>query len=97
MLFVIHMIDRPDAAELRAAVTEEHRRFVGGHLDSMYVGGPLLADDGETAIGSMIVKDFPDRAAAAEFIAAEPYNRAGLFESVTVRAFRPVVPAPDAS
>jgi uncharacterized protein len=91
MLFVIHMIDRPDAADLRADVADAHREFVGGHLDAMYLGGPLVADDGTTAIGSMIVMDFPDRAAAVDFIADEPYNRAGLFESVTIRAFHAVV------
>lgn len=92
MLFHIHMIDRPGGAALRAATTDAHREFVGGHLDSMYAGGPLVSDDGEQIIGSIIVKDFPDRAAAEAFIAEEPYNKAGLFESVTIRAYRPVVP-----
>lgn len=91
MLFAIHMIDRPHAQGLRATMADAHRTFVGGYLDTMYLGGPLLADDGETAIGSLIIKDFPDRAAAVEFIANEPYNKAGLFEAVTIRAFGPVV------
>lgn len=90
MLFAIHMLDRPNSAALRASVSAAHREFVGQHLDSMYLGGPLLADDGETAIGSLIIKDFPDRAAAVAFMADEPYNQAGLFESVTIRAFAPV-------
>ena len=91
MLFTIHMLDRPGAEELREATGAAHREFVGRHLDQMYLGGPLLADDGRTAVGSLIVMDFPDREAAVAFIAEEPYNRAGLFESVTVRAFGPVV------
>ena len=91
MLFVIHMVDRPGSADLRSDVADAHREFVGGHLDAMYLGGPLLADDGTTAIGSLIIMDFPDRVAAVEFIAGEPYNSAGLFESVTIRAFNPVV------
>jgi len=91
MLYVIHMIDRPHARELRQAVAEAHREFVGGHLDTMYLGGPLLDEDGKTAIGSLIVKDFPDRQAALDFIENEPYNQAGLFESVTIRAFHAVV------
>lgn len=90
MLFAIHMIDHPASAELRASVSDDHREFVGRCLDAMYVGGPLLADDGTTAIGSLIIMDFPDRSAANEFIAQEPYNVAGLFESVTIRAFHPV-------
>ena len=91
MLFVIHMIDRPGGEELRASVSDAHREFVGGHLESMYLGGPLLADDGKTLVGSMIVMDFADRAEAAAFIEQEPYNQAGLFESVVIRAFHPVV------
>jgi len=91
MLFVIHMIDHPGSADVRAATGPEHKEFVGQYVDDMFMGGPLLADDGTTAIGSMIVMDFADRAAAATFIAQEPYNQAGLFESVTIRAFHPVV------
>lgn len=91
MLFAIHMIDRPLTADLRASLSDAHREFVGGYLDTMYLGGPLLADDGETAIGSLIIKDFPDQDAAVEFTSHEPYNQAGLFESVIIRAFRPVV------
>lgn len=91
MLYTIHMLDRPDSGDLRAEVSPAHREFVGQHLESMYLGGPLLADDGETAVGSLIIKEFPNREAAVAFIADEPYNRAGLFESITVRAFGPVV------
>lgn len=91
MLFVIHMTDRPEAAELRASVAEAHREFVGRHVDSMWAGGPLLADDGKTAIGSLVIADFPDRDAAIDLISQEPYNQAGLFESVVIRAFHPVV------
>lgn len=91
MLYVIHMIDRPEGAAVRAATSAAHYEFVGRYLDSMYLGGPLMAEDGETVIGSMIVKDFDDREAAEAFIAQEPYNQAGLFESVTIRAFKAVV------
>lgn len=91
MLFAIHMIDHPNSGHIRTAASADHMAFVGEHLEKMYLGGPMLADDGETAIGSLVIMDFPDRAAATAFIASEPYNQAGLFESVTIRAFNPVV------
>ncbi len=87
MLFTIVMTDRPGGQELRAATAAAHGEWVGRHVGVMYVGGPIVSDDGETIIGSMIVGDFPDRAAAEDFIADEPYNRAGLFESVVIRRF----------
>jgi uncharacterized protein YciI len=34
----------------------------------------------------------PDRAAVDRFLAADPYTKAGLFQSVTVRPFRKVFP-----
>lgn len=92
MLFHIQMIDRPGGAALRSATSEAHLAYVGQFLDSMYAGGPLVSDDGEQIVGSIIVKDFDDRAAAEAFVAEEPYNKAGLFESVVIRAYRPVVP-----
>ena len=95
MLFAIHMIDRPASAEFRAQNADAHREFIGRHLDAMLVGGPLVADDGETRIGSLMVMDFPDRQHAVDFITDEPYHRAGLFESVTIRAFLPAVVNPD--
>ena len=63
---------------------------MGALLDTMYLGGPLRTDDGQTDIGSLIIKDFPDRDAAHAFMHDEPYHRAGLFESVTIRAFHAV-------
>ena len=90
MLFAIHMIDRPGAESLRAELSAAHLGFVGPQLDTMYAGGPLLADDGETIIGSLIIKDFADRDEAEAWISDEPYTKGGLFESVTIRAFRAV-------
>ena len=91
MLFVIHMIDRPHGAELRKQTSAAHLEFVGAHLAQMYCGGPLLDDSGKAPVGSMVIMDFDDRASAEAFIAQEPYNAAGLFESVTIRRFGPVV------
>ena len=55
-------------------------------------GEHLLADDGETPIGSGFVVDFPDRASAEAFFAEDPYNKAGLFQSVAITPYRKVLP-----
>jgi uncharacterized protein YciI len=86
MLYAFVMHDRADGREIRAATVPAHSAWVGEHTDVMYVGGPLTNDGGDI-IGSLIIGDFADRSAAAAFIAAEPYNCAGLFESVIIRRF----------
>jgi uncharacterized protein len=36
--------------------------------------------------------DYPNRAEVDRFLAEDPYGKAGLFQSVTVRPFRKVFP-----
>ena len=91
MLFAIHMIDRPGTAELRLSLREEHLAFVDAHRDSIFLGGPMRDDEDEFSVGSLVIMEFPDREAARAMLADEPYYRAGLFESVTIRAFQPLI------
>lgn len=48
--------------------------------DGMTARGPTLGTDRQSWTGSLHVVDLPDREAAREFVAREPYNQAGLFE-----------------
>lgn len=91
MLFAIHMLDRPGGAALRAATGEAHRDYVRRNADRMLLGGPLLSDDGVTMIGSLIILECAGRAEAEAFVEAEPYRRAGLFETVIIRRFAAAV------
>jgi hypothetical protein len=52
----------------------------------------MLSDDGEAMLGSVLVIEAADRAAAEGFAAGDPYAKAGLFESVTIKAFKKVFP-----
>jgi uncharacterized protein len=56
----------------------------------MVYGGALLAEDGKTAIGSLLVVNLPDRAAAQKFSDGDPYAKAGLFQSVAIHPSRKV-------
>ena len=87
MLFVIHSIDRPDSLELRKATRAAHLEYMAGY--EIPVGGPLLDAEGQMC-GSCIVLDVPDRAAAQEFMADDPYAKAGLFASATLHEFMKV-------
>lgn len=54
-----------------------------------------MSADGQTPCGSLIVVEAEDEAAARALLDADPYNEAGLFESVTVQPWRWVVGKPD--
>ena len=92
MLFVMTCLDKPDAASLRAQTRPAHLDFIRARIKNVPLAGPLLAEDEKTPIGSMLVLDLPSRAEVDRFAAEDPYVKAGLFQSVTVRPFRRVFP-----
>lgn len=87
MLFALMCLDKPDAMELRLATRERHLAYVRDNAAAVKVAGPLL-DDAEQMAGSFFILDLPDKAAAEAFSAADPYTQAGLWGSVTLRAFK---------
>ena len=88
MLYIIYQEDRPDGAALRAAHREAHFAYLEKHKDILVLGGALLADDGTTRTGSVLIINVPDRAAAEAFSRDEPFRKAGLFSSVTIARMR---------
>src|SRR5258707_12931041 len=95
MACLVLCMDRPDGATLRKATRAVHLEYMIRHKARVLFGGPLTTDDGGATVGSLMVLDWPDRAAVEAFLRDEPYTTAGLFESVVVRQWRPVVPEPE--
>jgi uncharacterized protein YciI len=93
MLFLIHCTDKPNSAQVRADTRPKHLAYLEGSKVTWVFAGPVLADDGTTAKGSLLIGDFPDLAAAKAFAQHDPYAIAGLFEQVTVSPTRKVFPA----
>ena len=91
MFFIILCFDRPGAGELREKTRVAHLEYLKQHKDAMHVGGPMESDEGGI-VGTVFIVDVPDRAAAIAFTEQEPFNKAGVFESVLVRRWRQMQP-----
>jgi uncharacterized protein len=89
-LYALYCVDKPNALELRMANREAHLTYAGTFRAQLKLGGPLLDEDGNMA-GSMLVLDVADLAEAEAFAADDPYAKAGLFERVTIKRFRPTL------
>ena len=87
MLFVITAFDRPGALELRLKVRPAHLRYLEDRATQVRVGGPLL-NENEQPMGSLLIVEAADRAAAEAFAAGDPYRREGVFEKVEIRPWR---------
>ena len=91
MLFVLYCRDKPDSLTLRLATRAAHLDYAKAD-GRVQMAGPMLADDGETMIGSLFVITADNLDAARTFNASDPYTRAGLWQSVAVHPFRWLLP-----
>ncbi len=90
MLFVIHALDQADAAAKRATHYPAHKAFLATAPDygvKIVMSGPLVADDGQTPVGSHFVVEVADRKSAETFHHADPFFKAGVWNDSTVTAF----------
>ena len=90
MLFVIHALDRRDGISTRAKFYRAHRI----HLDQaerynvdVVTAGTLVADDGETPVGSIFVVDAKDRSAVDTFARSDPYHANSVWETVQIHVY----------
>lgn len=94
MPYFIHAQDKEGALDIRKANRDAHLAYIKEtYDDKMIAAGPILSDDGEAMIGSVILINLDDRAAVDAFCAGDPYAKAGLFASVTISPFKHVFPS----
>ncbi len=86
MMFVISGLDAPDAAARRQALNDAHVAHLRSLGERFVIGGPYRGEDG-AAIGSLVVIEAEDRAAAEAFAAADPFVLNKVFARVEIRAW----------
>ncbi len=87
MLFTMFCIDKPGVLETRQEVMPAHIEYLATEPVKIVMSGPLVADDGETIVGSLYLFEADDRAAVDEFQRNDPLVQADIWETVEVRAF----------
>ncbi|KQU92256.1 hypothetical protein ASD12_04830 [Mesorhizobium sp. Root102] len=98
MLFALICKDKPGNLQVRLDTRPAHVVFIEG-LNSegkLAFAGPFLDADGKPN-GTLAVIEAPDMAAARALAAADPYAKAGLFESVEIRPWNWTFNKPAAS
>lgn len=86
MLFVITALDRENSRDLRMATRPAHFEYARV-TGAVRLGGPFLDAKGEM-IGSLIIVEARDLAAAEEWQRNDPYAQAGLFAHAEVRPWK---------
>jgi len=88
MLFALTCRDKPDHLQVRLDNRPAHVAFLTklNAEGTLKIAGPFLDDDGKPC-GSLVVIEAKDRNEAARIGSEDPYAKAGLFESVRIRAW----------
>jgi uncharacterized protein len=93
MLYAFICTDKPNSLTVRQQFRPDHVKHVQGLGAALKFAGPFLSDDG-SPIGSLLVIEAADRKSAQEIASNDPYNKAGLFASVDIRAWKWAMNAP---
>lgn len=89
MLIALIAKDKSGALDIRKANRDAHLE----HIKTSGIvaqAGPFLDEDGQMC-GSLVILDVPDMAAAQTWADADPYAKAGLFESVELIHWNKVI------
>ena len=99
MLYAVISQDVANSSEKRASARPAHieRLTTLKNEGRLILAGPHPAidseDPGEAGFtGSLIVAEFTDLAAAQAWADSDPYVAAGVYESVTVKPYKKVLP-----
>ena len=89
MRYALMTKDKPGALQIRLDNRDAHLAYIK-MTGVVEMAGPCL-DDNEQMSGSLIILEVDDMAAAQKWAENDPYAKAGLFESVTLRAWKKVI------
>lgn len=90
MLFMVAAFDKPGMLETRLRVRPEHLAYLKGLGERIKVGGGMLNED-DRPLGSLLIIEAVDRAAIQALLDKDPYSKAGVFERVDIRPWRPAL------
>lgn len=87
MRYVVHCIDHSDGLPRRLANYEAHKAYLAGGPVKTVISGPLVAEDGETMIGSMFIFEADRKEDVVDFNARDPFQLAKVWAEVRIHPF----------
>lgn len=99
MLYAIVGTDNPDSLQRRLAARPDHLSRINDlkAAGRLILAGPFPAIDSDDPgpagfTGSLIVAEFESLEAAQQWADADPYLKAGVYNHVSVKPFKKVLP-----
>ena len=87
MLFVYYMLDAPDTGTRRTELRTVHREYLAREGERFFAAGPLWTDDFTAMTGSILIMEWPNRRAAADWLQDEPFTRNDVYGYINIKGF----------
>ena len=87
MHYVIHCLDKKGALQTRLDNYDKLKTYLATPPVKVVISGPLVADDGETMIGSFFLVEAESKQAAQAFHDNDPFKHVGVWEEVRINPF----------
>jgi len=88
MPYIIETFDKPNHQDMRQQHRAKHLEYLDANKALLLACGAKLQDDGKDAGGGLYIVDVETRDAAQQFIDADPFAQANLFDRVTITRWR---------
>jgi uncharacterized protein YciI len=86
-LYAMICIDHRGSLDLRQKTRDEHLAYYRAPGSPVRLAGAVLDDNGQPD-GSLVIIECESQVAAETFAAGDPFAKAGLFSSVSVKPWR---------
>ena len=90
MQFIIRAYDGENMLDKRMEVRPRHLEGMNNMLEHVICAGGLLDGEGKMK-GSVLIVDFPDRAAVDAYLASEPYVTEHVWERIEIEVMNVVI------
>ena len=80
--WAIYCWDKAGMLEKRSYLLQDQKKYVQEFSEAVIGYGHFVSDNGVDTLGTSFFLQLSDRPAAEEFIANEPLNKAGIYESI---------------
>jgi uncharacterized protein YciI len=90
MLYYVHRLDKQGGLDLRLKTRPVHLEYLKANAYRLFAAGPVLSPDGKSPVGSLLLVEAKDEAELKDFLAGDPYDKAGLFDTLSIQPWRKV-------
>lgn len=87
MHYIVHCLDYPGQVQKRLDNYDSHKAYLSTNPIKTLISGPLLAEDGETMIGSCFLVEAESTDEVMRFHQNDPFYAVGLWEKVSINPF----------